>query len=178
MLAHERPPVEPAKTLCVVPPLVRRLMDDMHPHPAFVLNLRWDVLAFNKAADAVFHFGDHDPALRNMLCLLFTDPHLQARFVNWHQQAPLMLASFRRDFARATQDGDMVALVNELKLASTDFRHWWQQHDVDAPCTGVRKLLVGDTVVPYEHTSLIIDEDRHLRLVIYAEQLNTTSDAD
>jgi len=39
LLAHERPPAEPGKTWCVLPPLVRRLMHDL-PHPAFVLNLR------------------------------------------------------------------------------------------------------------------------------------------
>ena len=46
LLAHERPPAEPGKTWCVLPPMVRRLMHDL-PHPAFVLNLRWDVLGFN-----------------------------------------------------------------------------------------------------------------------------------
>ncbi len=51
LLAHERPPAEPGKTWCVVPPLVRRLMHDLAPHPAYILNLRWDVLTCNEPAN-------------------------------------------------------------------------------------------------------------------------------
>ncbi|MEQ9511257.1 MAG: helix-turn-helix domain-containing protein, partial [Alloalcanivorax xenomutans] len=54
LLAQNRPPVEPGKTWCSVPPLVRRLMDDWPHHPAYVLNLRWDVLAWNAAAQTLF----------------------------------------------------------------------------------------------------------------------------
>ena len=39
-----------------------------------------------------------------------------------------------------------------------------------APCAGVRRLDVGGEQVAYEHTSLTIDADRHLRLVVYARQ--------
>jgi len=169
MLTHARPPAEPGKTWCVLPPLVRRLMHDL-PHPAFVLNLRWDVLGFNAPADTLFGFSRHAPERRNLLWLLFTDPLLQERFVAWHEQAPLMLSSFRRDFARASQSTDIVELVDELERVSPEFSGWWRQHDVHAPCNGVRHLWIDQHSVPFEHTTLIIDEDRHLRLVVYAQQ--------
>lgn len=68
----------------------------------------------------------------------------------------------------------MAELVEALKLASVEFKQWWQQHDANALYTGVRILLVDDAIIPYEYTSLILDEDRHLRLVVYAEQLDAT----
>jgi transcriptional regulator with XRE-family HTH domain len=170
LLAHARPPAEPAATWCIVPPLIHRLMADMHPHPAYVLNLRWDILAFNTAANTLFGFDKHVPSKRNLLWLLFTDPHIQTCFIDWETQAPQMLASFRRDFARAAQDGDIVELVDDLKRVSSEFKQWWQHHDVDAPCSGVKQLMVDNTPTAFDHTSLIIDEDRHLRLVIYAAQ--------
>jgi len=34
----------------------------------------------------------------------------------------------------------------------------------------VRHLWIDQRSVPFEHTTLIIDEDRHLRLVVYAQQ--------
>ncbi|MDM9561679.1 MULTISPECIES: helix-turn-helix transcriptional regulator [Bordetella] len=170
LLAHERPPAEPGKTWCVVPPLVLRLMQDLAPHPAYVLNLRWDVLAFNTPADRLFSFGAHPPERRNLLWLLFTDPGLRERVDAWEEQAPLMLSSFRRDFARATQQTDIHELADELKQVSPEFKAWWDKHDVHAPCNGVRNLIVDGKAEPFEHTSLIIDEDRHLRLVVYARR--------
>lgn len=169
LLAHERLPAEPGKTWCVLPPLVRRLMHDL-PHPAYVINLRWDVLGFNAAADRLFGFGAHSPERRNMLWLLFTDPLLMERFVSWQEQAPQMLSSFRRDFARATQEADLLELINDLERISPEFKRWWQQHDVHAPCTGVRQLFIEGQAQTFEHTSLTVDEDRHLRLVVYAKE--------
>ncbi|WP_442801132.1 helix-turn-helix transcriptional regulator [Serratia rubidaea] len=172
MLTHERPPADPGKTWCELPPLVRRLMHDL-PHPAFVLNLRWDVLGFNALADELFRFANHAPARRNLLWLLFTDPALQERIVNWDEQAPLMLSSFRRDFTRAGQSTDILELVDELNHISPEFKAWWRQHHVHAPCNGVRHLRIDNRSVPFEFTSLTVDEDKHLRLVVYARQQDT-----
>src|SRR5690606_26662920 len=152
-----------------LPPLVRRLMHDL-PHSAYVLNLRWDVLGFNALADQLFGFDKHPPERRNVLWMLFTDPLLIERFFNWEEQAPQMLSSFRRDFTRATQEADIHELVDELERVSPEFKMWWHQHEVHAPCSGVRKLKIDDQVEAFEHTSLTIDEDRHLRLVVYARQ--------
>ncbi|MEL7629498.1 helix-turn-helix transcriptional regulator [Pectobacterium aroidearum] len=170
LLAHERPPAEPGKTWCVVPPLVQRLMHDLAPHPAYILNLRWDVLTFNEPANQLFSFDAHPSERRNLLWLLFTDTLLHERFIGWEQQAPQMLSSFRRDFARATQEADIHELVDELERVSPDFKTWWRQHEVHAPCSGVRQLMIDGKAEAFEHTSLTIDEDRHLRLVVYARQ--------
>lgn len=88
------------------------------PHAAFVLNLRGDVMGFNGLADALFGFAAHPPERRNLLWLLFTDPTMHRRLYDWDSQAPMMLASFRRDFARATQEADIHALVDELEHVS------------------------------------------------------------
>lgn len=168
LLAHDRPPAEPGKTWCVVPPLVTRLMHDLAPHAAYVLNLRWDVLVFNAPADGLFGFSGYPAERRNLLWMLFTDPALRERFADWEQQAAQMLASFQRDFARANQQSDIQALVGALQKASPEFNQWWRQHDVQAPCNGVRQLMVDGKAEGFEHTTLTIDADRHLRLVVYA----------
>ncbi|MDO5624883.1 MAG: helix-turn-helix transcriptional regulator [Pseudomonadota bacterium] len=169
LLAHDRLPAEPAKTWCVVPPLVLRLMHELAPHAAWVLNLRWDVLAFNAPADALFGFARHAPAQRNLLWLLFTDPLLRKRLARWPQQAAHMLSSFRLDFARATQEADLLALVDELNRVSPAFHAGWHRHDVQASGDGKRVLRMDDgSLVAYEHTSLTIDADRHLRLLVHA----------
>ncbi|HBP31632.1 MAG: helix-turn-helix transcriptional regulator [Advenella sp.] len=170
LLAHERPPAEPGKTWCVVPPPVLRLMHDLAPHAAYVLNLRWDVLAFNAAADQLWQLGSHLPGRRNLLWLLFTDPFVRERLDVWEDQAPQMLSSFRRDFALATQEADIHELVDELKQVSPEFKAWWPKHEVHTGCNGTRKLMIDGKAESFEQTSLTIDADRHLRLVVYARQ--------
>ncbi len=169
LLAHQRLPAEPGRTWCVVPPLIHRLMADIPTRPAYVLNLRWDVLAWNTAADRVFGFSGIPADRRNLLWMLFTSPDMQALFNPWREQALQILSSFRRDFVRATQDPEIAALVKDLAKVSPDFRDWWQQQDIHGPCQGIRNLRI-DSIgqIVFEHTTLTIDEDRHLRLVYYA----------
>ncbi|PAU51880.1 helix-turn-helix transcriptional regulator [Pseudomonas indica] len=169
LLAHQRLPAEPGRTWCVVPPLIHRLMADIPTRPAYVLNLRWDVLAWNAAADRVFGFSALPADRRNLLWMLFTSPAMRVLFNPWEEQALQILSSFRRDFVRATQDPEITALVKDLVKASPDFRDWWQQQDVHGPCQGVRDLRIEPIgPVVFEHTTLTIDEHRHLRLVYYA----------
>ena len=169
LLAHQRLPPEPGKTWCTVPALINRLMADLPLRPAYVLNLRCDVLTWNVAADRGFGFTARPADRRNLLWMLFTSPRMRELFSPWDEQALQILSSFRRDFVRATQDSDIAALVKDLEKASPDFKAWWRQQDIHGPCQGIRHLEV-ETVghVEFEHTTLTIDEDRHLRLVYYA----------
>ncbi|SIT15074.1 helix-turn-helix transcriptional regulator [Achromobacter sp. MFA1 R4] len=169
LLAHQRPPAETGRTWCTVPAQVRRLMDDLPTRPAYILNLRWDVVLFNPAADKVFGFSAQAPGRRNLLWMLFVDPAMRTRFVDWAAQAPRMLSSFRRDFASAAGVSDIAELVDELERVSPDFQSWWREHDVHGACMGLRSLHVeplGD--IAFEHATLSVDESRHLRLVVYA----------
>lgn len=175
LLAQERLPAEPGKTWCTVPSLVSRLMDDLAPHAAYVLNLRWDVLAYNDPAGGLFGFGSHPSTHRNLLWMLFCDQKLRELLVDWQSEAQFMLASFRRDFAGARSDADMRSLVAQLEAASPEFKTWWQNPDVHAPCTGTRMVRVEGRPAAFEHTSLTIDGGRHLRLVIYAAVVSQTA---
>ena len=169
LLAHQRLPPEPGKTWSVVPPLVHRLMGDLPLRPAYVLNLRWDVLAWNAAADKVFGFSSVPAERRNLLWMLFTAPSMRALLDPWHDQALQILSSFRRDFVRAAQDPDIGALVKDLEKVDPDFRTWWRQQDIHGPCQGIRYFNLDEIGhVVFDHTSLTIDVDRDLRLVYYA----------
>ncbi|MCZ4323200.1 helix-turn-helix transcriptional regulator [Pseudomonas anguilliseptica] len=169
LLAHQRPPAEPGRTWCVVPSVIHRLMGELPFSPAYVINLRWDVLAWNAAADRVLGFSAVPAERRNLLWMLFTSPAMRELFDPWDDQALQILSSFRRDFVRATQSPDIVELVKELEKVSPDFKTWWRHQDIHGPCQGIRHLFikpVGHLV--FDHTNLTIDEDRHLRLVYYA----------
>lgn len=169
LLAHQRPPSEPGRTWCTVPAQVRRLMDDLPARPAYILNLRWDVVVWNAAADRVFNFSAQAAGRRNLLWMLFADPAMRELFVDWQVQAPAMLSTFRRDFASAGQAPDVAELVDELERVSPDFKALWRVHDVHGSCMGLRSLRVPPLgALAFEHSTLSVDESRHLRLVVYA----------
>lgn len=172
LLAHQRPPAMTAQTGCQLSPMIRLLLDDLTLRPAYILNLRWDVLGWNAAANALFGFTERPESERNMLWMLFSDDQLNSKIVDWSAQAPQVLASFRRDFARAPEDDDMANLVAMLSEIAGDFKTLWSQHDVHGRCEGRRIFrTIDDGEVTFNHTSFIVDEDKHLRLVFYARTL-------
>ncbi|WP_095171869.1 helix-turn-helix transcriptional regulator [Pseudomonas sp. Irchel 3H3] len=169
LLTYQRAPAEQAQTWCVVPKVIHRLLADLTLRPAYVLNLRWDVLAWNPAGEQLFHFADKPAEQRNLLWMLFTDEHVRALFDPWEEQALQMLSSFRRDFGHGSRQSDVAELVKDLEKISAEFRQGWFRQDLHGPCQGTRHLqLPGLGAVSFEHTMLTIDADRHLRLVYYA----------
>ena len=178
LLAHHRPPAIKGRPWCELPPLVRRLLDDLTLRPAYVMNLRWDIIGWNVAADRLFGFQQRDAGERNMLWMLFADDRLSGQIVDWADEAPRILASFRRDYAQAPEDEDMGALVDALEQQSPSFGDLWRRHDVHGRCRGRRSFLVdGIGAVPFDHSTLVVDEEKHLRLVFYAAVENDKASA-
>lgn len=178
LLAQQRPPCEPGRTWCVVPPLIIRLMEDLNARPSYVLNLRWDVLAWNDAADRLFGFSEQALERRNLLWMLFTSKRLRQLLDPWEGQAVQIFSSFRRDFVQGTQDADIVGLVKDLERVAPEFCDWWNRQDIHGPCQGTRYFqLDGIGQMVFEHTTLTVDVDRHLRLVYYAPQLDGVQNA-
>ena len=173
LLTYQRAPAEQAQTWCVVPKVIHRLMADMPLRPAYVLNLRWDVLAWNPAADKIFPFANTPAPRRNLLWMLFTDERMRSLLCTWEQQAIQMLSSFRRDFAQVSAQSDVAELVRDLEKVSAEFKHWWNRQDIHGPCQSIRHLDIPEFGnISFEHTTLTIDADRHLHLVYYAPCLN------
>lgn len=173
LLAQQRPPCEPGRTWCVVPPLIIRLIEDLDARPSYVLNLRWDVLAWNDAADRLFGFSEQIPERRNLLWMLFTSKRLRQLLDPWEGQAVQIFSSFRRDFVQGTQDAEIVGLVKDLERVAPEFCDWWNRQDIHGPCQGIRYFrLDGIGQMVFEHTTLTVDVDRHLRLVYYAPQMD------
>ncbi|MGY4494319.1 helix-turn-helix transcriptional regulator [Pseudomonas sp. TE3610] len=168
LLAFQRPPAEVGETWCVVPKIIMRMLDDLPLRPAYVLNLRWDVLAWNPAADKIFGFSRMLPEHRNVLWMLFMDEHTRSLFEPWDDQALQMLSSFRRDYVHASKESDVATLVKDLERMAPQFKDWWNRQEIHGPCQGIRYMAVeslGPLVL--EHTTLTVDVDRHLRLVYY-----------
>lgn len=168
LLAHRRPPPPEAYQWLSVTPLIQQLLDDLAARPAYVLNLRWDVIAWNASADRLFDFSGRQQAERNILRLVFADPEMRRRLPGWRDEAPKLLAQFRSDLATAPDDPSMLAQIDELKKVSADFRRWIGQPGMDGYSRGIGSVLDPEGVcVDFAHEVLIVDEHRHLRMVVY-----------
>lgn len=168
LLAHNRPPPPEAHQEASVTPRIQALIDELAMRPAYVVNLRWDVIAWNTAADDLLGFSARAPGLRNILRMVFADPDVRRRLPAWRDDAPRLLAQFRYDLAVAPDDASMVALVEDLKALSADFRRWWETPESVQACRGIGCVATAEGGrADFRHETLVVDEHRHLRMVVY-----------
>jgi hypothetical protein len=123
-----------------VPTAVQTMLDALNPVPAYVINLRYDVLAWNDAQRA---FAIDYPRLpadeRNTLWLLFHHPALRRRFLDWGADADAMVAQFRAITARHVGQPQFTELLARLNSSSEEFRTRWNRHEVRAVAPRVKQ---------------------------------------
>jgi transcriptional regulator with XRE-family HTH domain len=169
-ILNDRSPPEPRTTgpELVEAPL-RRMLESLTGQPAYVLGRRWDILAWNQAAVALF--GDYatlDGDARNILHMLFADPAHRKLLVDWDQLAPTVLAMFRADSARYAGDPDFQRLIAKLMQASAPFRRWWTRQDVLRSLAGHKRIqhpVAGR--MTFEYTSFAVTGQPDMKLVVY-----------
>ena len=168
-LALRQPVLESPSKRETVSPLIRRLLDQTDPVPAFVIGRRWDVLAWNRAALAFFFDFEQVPSNeRNTLWLIFTSSTLRSLLVDWRSRGQDTVARFRADYGRHAGDAHFVQLVERLKSVSPEFAEWWPRHDI-LPMTEGRNAYdhpqVGRMMV--ENTMFSVVDNPELRLVVF-----------
>lgn len=167
LLAHRRPPPPEARQPTTVSPGIQQLLDEL-PRPAYVQNLRWDDIAWNAVADDLFHFSARAPQDCNVLRLAFADPDIRRRMPAREHDTPGLLAQFKYDLAVAPDDPTMLDLIDELRTLSPSFRREWDEPRGVIAQRGIRSLLgTGGNSLSFHHETLIVDEHRHLRMVVY-----------
>lgn len=167
LLAHRRPPPVEAYQWQSIPARIQLLMDELD-RPAYVINLRWDVIAWNTAADRLFELSALEQGDRNLLRMTFANPTVRRRLPDWQQDAYRLLAQFRCDLASAPEDPEMQSLIDDLKQLSADFRQWWEKPDLHSYGYGIGSIITDDAPrQDFDHETLIVDEHRHLRMVLY-----------
>lgn len=139
--------------------------------PAYITGRRWDVLAWNAAAEELFGWGSEDEADRNVLVHLLTKPRSRRAFgAAWPEQARRVVAQFRASFDAFAEDEAFVELVRRLRAECPEFAGWWRSHDVRASATGT-KILHHPRKGPrrFAHASFLASDDPNLKLVIYRQ---------
>ncbi len=153
-----------------VAPTLKRLIENLGPNPAYVLGRRWDYLAWNRAACALFgDLGEIERAARNHIWLTFMDPSRRELFTDWQQGHRLAVAKFRADSASHLGDPSFERLIAALRRSSPEFCKAWKRHEV-ARGTGGRKELSHPAVgaMVFEHAVFHPAEAPDQRLILYS----------
>ncbi|RUY65673.1 XRE family transcriptional regulator [Mesorhizobium sp. M7A.F.Ca.CA.001.13.1.1] len=161
----ERRAVAPEK---VDGPLLH-MLQSLVLQPAYVVGRRWDVLAWNPAAVAVFgDYGLLEGDARNIVHMVFTSPHHRHLLVDWEQLARTVLASFRATSARYVGDPDFERLIELMTRSSPEFRAWWPKRDVAHRLSGVKHVRHPSAgAMTFEHMSLSIGDGSDMKLIVY-----------
>jgi transcriptional regulator with XRE-family HTH domain len=152
-----------------VPGAVVRMLNSMTDQPAYVLGRRWDILAWNRAAEIVYGpYGRLADEKRNALHLLFADPAHRRLLVDWDVVARASLAMFRADYAHYAGDPDFERLVAELTRESPEFAQWWPQREVAHPLAGKKRIdhpIAGRML--FEYSKFVAGDSPDMKLIVF-----------
>jgi PAS domain-containing protein len=167
LLAHRRPPPADIYEWPAVNPRIQEIMDELATKPTYVINLGWDVVAWNAAADRLFDYSSRGRGNRNFLRMVFADPELRRQHPSFQEDGPRLIANFRYDLAVAPENPTLLSLVDQLKKLSADFRRWWDQPAAGEHIRGVSVLSDGNIPTSFRHEMMTVDEHQHLRMIVY-----------
>ncbi len=139
-LAGSTAPVAESGEVDSVLPSIRLMLESMHPNPSYVLDLNWNVLAWNESADALFGFSALPVERRNYVWICFATPEFRDLFTRWEEVARCTIAHFRSDSVGSVEDPTWLARIEELNDASSEFREWWPLHNVAWPHSTRKEL--------------------------------------
>ena len=163
-------PAVPAEApAAAVSPALREILDSLEPLPALLLNSRYDVLASNQAhKDLVYQWHPVPCQHRNILLCCFTEPEVRRRIVNFDEEAPRMVATFRASFAQHLGEPAWTAFVRRLCAASPEFAELWTRHDVASPGSATKHFMHPKAgLLRLRSTSLAVADMPEARIVVY-----------
>ncbi|WP_435272503.1 helix-turn-helix transcriptional regulator [Streptomyces parvulus] len=162
-----RPPAPgPAAT---VRSTLRQVLDAISDAPAWIGNGRYDVLAANQLARALYApvlAGPRRPA--NTARFVFLNPEAARDFfVDYDHITGDVAAKLRMEAGRRPHDDELNALIGELSACSEPFRRRWASQDVRLRRSGrkrVRHPVVGRFDLDVESLELPAEPGLHLNV--------------
>jgi transcriptional regulator with XRE-family HTH domain len=122
-------------------PQTRMLLANLRDSPAMLLGPYLDLLAWNPLATAVFtDFAALPRRECNFLRLLFLDPTVRGRYVDWSAIARICVG-YVRAAAEGRDEPGLSELIGDLSLRDPDFRTWWAERHATYQSHGTKKLV-------------------------------------
>ena len=165
-------PPEPAGTMNTgssIPPHLQRFLDAQGAAPAFAILPDWHIAGWNRAYEALYpKVATLEPADRNLLLVIFTDPVVRAMLPDWEVTSGHFLAEYRAEAGAALGRPEHTMLVTRLLEASPEFARAWNEHHVERFASRERRFLhpvAGELV--FEHHRLSPSDLPEVHVVVY-----------
>lgn len=131
-LALQQLPADMLPDTSEVSPTLQSFLDQQGASPAYVTDQRLNIVAWNPIASLIYgDYGRMSARERNTVWRTFTSPYVrQVLQETWETHARHRLAHFRANYGKFAGDPWWMELIQELSLASEEFRTWWSRHDV------------------------------------------------
>ncbi|MEU8890542.1 helix-turn-helix transcriptional regulator [Streptomyces sp. NPDC048442] len=167
-LTQQRPRTADRPATTAAPPLAR-LVADLSPLPAMLMNHRYDILAWNgEMARLLLDFDTLPPSQRNAMRLCLMHPQTREFYVDRERVVREGIAHLRAAWAAHPEDRALTDLIAELTTHDEEFARLWAERDIKVNGRGrkvVRHPDVGEIAVHFEVLTPLQDPDQ--RLVIY-----------
>lgn len=161
-----------------VRPALQQVLDAMTGAAAWIGNGRYDVLAMNHLARALYSpvlADTRRPA--NTARFVYLDPGAaRTFFVDYDQVAGDVAAKLRMEAGRHPHDAELIALVGELSTSSGVFAQRWASQDVRLHRSGRKRLhhpVVGRLELDVE--SMLLPAEPGLHLHVYTAPAGTAT---
>jgi transcriptional regulator with XRE-family HTH domain len=152
-----------------VPAEVREIVDSLDPLPATLTNGRFDILYSNGASEDLFWEWHELPCIhKNTLWCCITEPSARAKFPEYEQEMPYLVARLRAVYARHVGDPDWEEDLRRLSGLSPEFAALWARHEVCGAEPRVRTFVHQEAgPVTFTVTELEIAVLPEARLTVY-----------
>lgn len=146
-----------------------RLVEDLAPLPAMLVDYRFNILAWNgEMAGLMIDFGALPAEQRNTLWLCLLHPDFRGFYRDREKIIREGIADLRAAWAARANDPTLAALIDALNAGSDEFGELWARRDVQVRGRGLKRLRhsrLGPLDVVYE--VLIPMQDQDQRLIVY-----------
>ncbi|EWC61830.1 putative DNA-binding protein [Actinokineospora spheciospongiae] len=177
-LAHQRPRTADRPATAAAPPLAR-LVADLSPLPAMLMNHRFDILAWNSEMAALLvDFGTLPPSQRNAMWLCLLHPEVSRFHDDREHVVRQGIAYLRAAWAAHPEDAELTGLITGLTTHHEEFARLWAERDVKVSGRGlkvVRRPDVGVIALDFEVLVPVQDPDQRLMICRAADEVSQSA---
>ena len=134
--------------------------------PAYILDRKWNALAWNKPAFELFEGWLDKEQTPNLLSFTFLSPLAKNLIADWEDRAKRLVAEFRADCGLHVDEAEMQDLISELSEKSDVFAKYWKDYEVTTREGGLRIFNHESGRLSYLQTTFHPASRRDLKLVL------------
>lgn len=160
-----------------VPDGIRHLLACMTEIPAYVIDAKYDILAWNELATSFIGDLSRPGVERNMLRWIFRSPDLGEYLCDDARSEFVRsgVADLRAAAAKYPDDASIADLVEELLRTSPEFGELWADHEVAVRRRMCKRFDHPEMGLIEIDCQVLLIPDRDQRLVVYATEPGSPS---